>query len=381
MATLQSTTFGQNGHITLPAGAVGTRPTPAAGMIRYNNTSGTKLLEFYDGSVWRPVTGISAGSVGTGGDSITYGNNSIVHLYTTVSSTATFTPAFTGNVQVLVVAGGGGAGYDWCGGAGGGGVIFNRNFPVSSGTPYPITVGAGGAGGNSGNLGWAYRGVTGSNSIFSTLTASGGGGSGAWNGPNTSRPNSDGNYLNTGLPGGSGGGGGNTGDTTDSRTRVYQGLGTDGQGFPGGSGMRFDSDSNNNHHSGSGGGAGGPGAQSNDNQRGVYDMTRGGQGRATDVLGQTLYFGGGGGGGAHMAMGRTAGFEGGIGGGGGGTSHHGGPIRGGGPFQSVGGGKSLNAGADGSGNTGGAGGVNTGGGGGGGQHGSPGGSGVVIIKY
>jgi hypothetical protein len=131
-------------------------------MLRYNNTSGTALLEFYDGVNWRPVTGYSPGLVGTGGDSITYNNNGIVHMFTT-NGTSSFTPNFTGTVQVLVVGGGGGAAApSWRGGGGGGGVIFNRSFPVTSGTPYPVTVGAGGGD------------ASGQNSVFSSLTATGG---------------------------------------------------------------------------------------------------------------------------------------------------------------------------------------------------------------
>jgi hypothetical protein len=172
MANLQATTFSQDGYLTLPVGSVANRPSASAGMLRYNNNSAdsTNLLEFYDGTNWRPVTGYSAGTLGTGGDSIFYLNNSIVHMFTTVGN-ATFTPAFTGNVQVLVVAGGGGSGYDWCGGGGGGGMLQSRAFPVTSGTGYSVTVGRGGGPAP----GPAAVGQPGSNSVFSTITATGGG--------------------------------------------------------------------------------------------------------------------------------------------------------------------------------------------------------------
>ena len=66
MANLQSTTFSGTGHIKLQAGNNAQRPTAVTGMLRYNNTSGTALLEFFDGTNWRPVTGYSPGTVGTG---------------------------------------------------------------------------------------------------------------------------------------------------------------------------------------------------------------------------------------------------------------------------------------------------------------------------
>ena len=105
MANLQTTTFNATDRVTLPAGTNADRPAPVTGMMRYNNTSGTALLEFYDGVNWRPITGYSQGTIGTGGNEITYTNAGIIHVFT---SGGTFTPAFSGAVQVLVV---GGAGY------------------------------------------------------------------------------------------------------------------------------------------------------------------------------------------------------------------------------------------------------------------------------
>ena len=213
MANLQTTTFSGTDRLTLPAGDNSQRPSAVTGMLRYNNQSGTALLEFFDGTNWRPVTGYSPGTVGSGGQSITYSNNGIVHLFTTVGS-HTFTPTFTGTIKVLVVGGGGGANNgSWRGGGGGGGVVYSRSFPVTSGTPYPVTVGGGGGA------------ESGSASVFSSLTANGGGGGGRWN-------------NGVGQNGGSGGGGGN-GDVDGSRGPIDPGYGTTGQGFPGGSGRRF----------------------------------------------------------------------------------------------------------------------------------------------
>ncbi len=373
MAQLQSTSFSQTGFITLPAGDNSGRPSAATGMLRYNNQSGTQLLEFFDGVNWRPVTGYSAGIVGTGGQSITYTVGGVVHMFTN-TGTHTFTPAFTGNVQVLVVGGGGGAGYDWAGGGGGGGVIFNRSFPVSAGTNYPVTVGSGGTN-NPG--GWSTQAFSGGNSVFSTITATGGGGSGSWSYPNAGPRRANGNE---GLSGGSGGGGGNTGDGTDSRLRVREGDGITGQGFPGGSGIRFNTSADNGHMGGGGGGAGARGQDCPDQRYNEQSMD-GGAGAATDILGSTLYFGGGGGGGAHLGS-MVDRVEGGIGGGGGGSIYHGGPERPGDARRGLGGGMALNQGQDGVGYAvGGNGGTNTGGGSGGGQHGQSGGPGVVIIRY
>jgi len=139
MAILTNTTFNSQSDINLPSGTTAERPgSPVAGMIRFNTT--VNVLEFFNGTGWQIVTGFSRGSVGAGGQSIQYRNGGVVHVYTSVGS-HTFTPAFTGNVEVLVVAGGGGGGSHHGGGGGGGGVIINRSFPVSSGTSYPVTVG------------------------------------------------------------------------------------------------------------------------------------------------------------------------------------------------------------------------------------------------
>lgn len=380
MATLKNTTFSTTSSVTLPNNSTST----AAGLakLRYNTSASQNTLEFYDTGTWRPVTGYSAGVIGTGGNSISYiPGGGIAHLFTSVGA-STFTPAFTGTIEVLVVAGGGGGGSSWGGGGGGGGVILNRSFPVSSGTPYSVTVGNRGPNSTS----------NGQNSVFASLTATGGGCGGTWT---HSQPGFIGRPV-AGRPGGSGGGGANTGDGINSRTRCYGGEGTSGQGYPGGSGIRFNADSENTHNGGGGGGAGGGGGSAPDgrqNYRGSFrsDQVTGGAGRAADTLGSTYYFGGGGGGGGHLGWGTYAG---GIGGGGGGGYHHAGPYgnqNAPNPFNTLpgsnsqgrqfeGGGGGLNNGAQcnvtvGGGN----GGANTGGGGG--AHNGLGGSGVVIIRY
>ena len=274
----------------------------------------------------------------TGGTVSTVCTNFKVHTFT---GPGTFCVSNAGNaagsntVSYMVVAGGGGAGGDTGGGGGAGGfreglgqndsytgspLRAPTGVPVSA-TGFPITVGSGGNGGPPGNA--APRGTKGSDSIFSTITSTGGGEGGA--GPTPE---------NSGLPGGSGGG---------NREVVSPNVGGSGntppvsppQGQPGAvydpSGQR-----------GGGGGAtvagvtGGPGA--------------GGAGATTSINGTPTAFGGGGGGGASPNP-----TSGGTGGGGGGKPGTGNPGT-----------------------------VNTGGGGGGGSNdnaGGAGGSGIVIIRY
>ena len=369
MATLKNSSFT---NLTLPSGTTAQRPgSPSAGMLRYNTD--INYLEFYNGSSWFPVTGTSKGTVGTGGDSIRWvGNDAsrssggIIHVFTTVGS-STFTPTFTGNIEVLVVAGGGSGGSHWGGGGGGGGVIYNRAFPVSAGSPYSVTVGGGAS-----RPSFPSAGNQGGNSVFSTLTAIGGGAGGSWNGDQARQS------------GGSGGGGPN-GDANGSRFRYTGGPGTSGQGFRGGLGVRFNQQTDNTHMGGGGGGAGGPGMDASDN---AYDgrLNHGGPGAASDIMGHTLYWGGGGGSTAHLGNGRTA-AAGGIGGGGGSGIYHGGPRHPGDQRYGPGGGQAINAGGaatsiQASGN----GGTNTGGGGGGSNYqydglGATGGSGIVVIRY
>ena len=177
MATLQASSFTD---LTLPTGTTGQRPaSPTLGMVRYNTSF--DLLEFYDGTNWRPVTGYSLGSIGTGGNDISRRGGSIVHSFTAVGG-HTFTPTHTGYVQVLVVAGGAGGGANsWSGGGGGGGVIFSRAFPVSAGVGIPINVG--GPGGS---------GASGGNSNFGPSAATGGGTGGVWDSTTPGRPGGSG---------------------------------------------------------------------------------------------------------------------------------------------------------------------------------------------
>lgn len=386
MATLKTTTFNQDGYLQLPVGTTAQRDTPSVGSMRINTDN--NLLEFYSSTGWKPIVGVSKGSIGTGGNSIqysaaNYGGGGVVHMFTSTGS-ATFTPAFTGTVEVLVIGGGGSGGTHLGGGGGAGGFIYNRAYPVSQGTGIPITVGSYGP-----SPGFPNRGVPGGNSVFGSLTATGGGGGGCWDGQ-------------AALPGGSGGGAcsgsngngsnGNTGPN-DSRQRNLGGRGTSGQGFPGGSGVRYNNQGQDAHTTGGGGGAGGPGGSANDDVHGAGTNAYGGPGLACDIMGYTLYWAGGGGGACHYGDGKTC-NSGGIGGGGGGNVHHqhGGP-RGNPPaglYDGVGGGNALNGGNSATGqSTGGEAGANTGAGGGGlaynfaggGRNAGSGAEGIVIVRY
>lgn len=241
-----------------------------------------------------------------------------VLTYATPGTYTWTAPAGVTSVDVLVVAGGGGA---KAGGGGGGGVIYNTSYAVTPSTGYTVTVGAGGTA-NASN---------GSNSVFATLTAIGGG-FGA---------------SDTSVGNGGSGGGGYYGRRSDGLVfgPYPNGTGTAGQGFAGGNYTATGNPPSSSYAvGGGGGGAGGAGFTNNG-----WTGGNGGPGRAVAITGVTTYYGGGGGG-----LGGYAAY-GGIGGTGGGGSGNG---SGGGTAQK---------GVDG-----------TGGGGGAYQ---AGGSGIVILKY
>lgn len=263
------------------------------------------------------------------------------HTYTTVG-TSGFSPAVTGNVEILVVGGGGAGGrngtVDGAGGGGAGGVLYTQSYPVTSGQQYTVVVGAGGVGVASPNT----NSNDGNPSQFGTLVAIGGGKGGGES------------SFRTGGPGGSGGGAGGYASKPG-------GMGIVGQGFSGGpcSGPG----------DGGGGGAGGPGGS------GITGT--GGHGKYfpqfTSVGGFPAgWFGGGGGASGDMRNGvrSSAAGKGGIGGGGNGA-----PATTGGTAQS------------GSANTGGGGGGAAGSGNGSypsvGSVIAPGsgGLGIVIVRY
>jgi hypothetical protein len=288
----------------------------------------------------------------TGGTVLTCGNFK-THVFTGPGS---FVVTCGGNdlgsdtVEYLVVAGGGSGGKsDVSGGGGAGGYRQNYPSPTIAGLPviaqtYPITVGSGGAAITSPNT----NGNPGSNSIFSTITSTGGGGGGGI--PETA-----------GLPGGSGGGGahGGTGGVggTGNTPPVSPPQGSNG-------GIATSGASGPAYGGGGGGGAGAVGSSGSPANGGaggigsswtnpLFGPTAPSYGTSGPVPG-VRYFAGGGGGGRDDT--GTGGAGGSGGGGAGGSSNQSG----------------VNAT------------INTGGGGGGTgdqNNSGAGGSGIVVIRY
>ena len=303
-------------------------------------------------------------------------------VITTFNSPGTFTvPAALTSVDVLVVAGGGGGGAEpgnnGPGGGGAGGLIYRPGYPISPGTPISVTVGSGGQGGTAsipGDAGSPGQGITGGSpdaqgangvdSVFSGLTAKGGGGGGCPEGLGPSN----------GKPGGSGGGSVSMGTTPNSAGSATQpsqpddsatyGFGNPGGGEPTGIAGQI------------GGGGGGAGAAGGNCGGPVYPTDapnlptaiaqgfgKGGIGREYSISGSPVYYAGGGSGMVANSNGINPGtFIPGAQGGGG---------NGGWQIADNTGQQSTRPGT-----------ANRGGGGGGGRpgHGGDGGSGVVIVQ-
>jgi hypothetical protein len=314
----------------------------------------TSFGETGDYGEWKPieVSGLTYGTNGfylsfagggimsaTGGNSIATDGDYKVHSFT---SNGTFTPTITGfnqsDVEYLVIAGGGGGGGGHGGGGGAGG--YKTGFlGVTTATGYGITVGAGGAPGTQ-YVSPDAEGDSGTNSVFSTITSTGGGGGGGYNG--------DSGTGRLGKDGGSGGGG------------VGQGTAASTGGSASPAGQGNDGGDMSGSGAGGGGGAGAAGANAG-GSGGTATGGTGGNGLSSSITGAAVTRAGGGGGG--NASGVTPGSG---GSGGGGVS-------------------SSSLYGDGTAGT-----PNTGSGGGGGGGGNPsigtitgglGGSGIVIIRY
>jgi hypothetical protein len=275
----------------------------------------------------------------TGGDIIVTSGGYTYHAFLT---SGTFTPSQALTCDYLVIAGGGGGGkLDFRGGGGGGagglrstvqatggGGSLESALSLSSGVGYTVTIGAGGAGGKA--VGGEAAATSGSNSVFSTITSTGGG---------------FGCDQNTNAAsGGSGGGGGGAGGSTAA------GTGTTNQGRAGGAGYA-------SFAAGGGGGANTAGVAAVNTVAGA-----GGAGvnlstwaGATSTGVSNVYAGGGGGNFSNYEFSGTSG-AGGAGGGGAGAV-------------------TTGVGTSGT--------ANTGGGGGGSDRNDAGrgGSGIVIVRY
>ena len=248
------------------------------------------------------------------------------------------------SLSYLVVAGGGGGG-GWGGGGGAGGLLSGSIDPVTSGSTFTMTVGAGSAGGQLSQTAGGYvQGVDGTDSSlagtgYTTVTATGGGGGG--------RHNSS--TVDNGRDGGSGGGAGmNSGGSTGAG-----GSGIAGQGFDGGAGGGA---STYYYRGGGGGGA----SQVGQNGNGYSAGGEGGSGSLSSITGTSVRYAGGGG--SHTDRRGGGGVApGGPGGGGAGGGYQ--------PDTHAGDGT-----------------ANTGGGGGGSygyanSHQGGGGSGVIVVSY
>ena len=235
-------------------------------------------------------------------------------------------------VEVLVVGGGGGGSVGTNGGGGGGAGGFRTEtaFPITPGVAISVTVGDGGSGSVGRGLG-----TNGGNSVFSTITSTGGG-----------RGGGSGNAQ--GANGGSGGGGQYSGAGGSSSP-----VTSPSQGFAGGSGALF---LNRPYEVDQGGGGGGASQSGADGPGSSGPGGNGGNGSTSSISGTLVTYAGGGGGATNDT---TTTSLGGSGGGGFGAST--------------------------STKTGGNGGVNLGGGGGagngGGGNSGAGGSGIVIVRY
>ena len=351
-------TFDSNALTVQPNGSEKINGGNAGGPIDLNTEGEGITLVYVDGTVgWRSIQDNVFSDPGTNfivasGGTITECGDFRIHTFTgpgTFTVSALSPTAANNTVGYQVVAGGGAGGGSLtqtgggAGGGGGGGFREGRNVPVDNftasplvadaptnavtvtRTSFPITVGAGGSGGVK-NVGGS-----GSNSIFSTITAAGGGGGGA----RDCTPN-----IGNGSPGGSGGGGG-------------WGSASSGTGGSGNTPPTTPSQGNNggNYSPTPGGGGGAGGAASN-------GAKNGGTSVSSSITGASVARSGGGGGSPD-----------GTGGGGGAADG----IPGATPTPGIG-----NAGT-----------ANTGGGGGGiaapgnpsSTTGGNGGSGIVIIRY
>jgi len=269
-----------------------------------------------------------------------------VDSYTSTGSDTWTCPTGITSIELLTVAGGGGgasAGRVYSGGGGGGGVVHSTAYPVTPGTVYDLTVGAGGA--QNANGSDSVFNVNGEGTNTTVLTAKGGG-----DGGNPISGNGNGGGSGGGGAGPSGSGGSTNQTTSFGSPQVATGYGNDAQDGGGNPGTSC--------YGGGGGGAGGASTSWNGGI-GKYFATFSG-------YGDSGYFGGGGA--TQKETDANGNFAAGVGGAGGGAD-----------------GRARPGNAWGNGDPGAA---NTGGGGAGAagsdsasKSGGAGGSGVILIAY
>ncbi len=205
----------------------------------------------------------------------TFGSYDVIGFLWTPTDYEWRVPLGIEEVDVLVVGAGGGGGNNVGGGAGAGGVVLKTNFAVAG--LIPIKIGSGG-----------IQNTDGENTIFSNITALGGGRGGT-------------RFGNNGNNGGSGGG---AGPTKNYGNGLQPSQSPPSDGFGNRGGTAFDSGANSS--GGGGGGANGNGSNGASNNGG-----NGGSGKDYSsyfgtVLGINGIFGAGGKGGRFYGPAYTA---------------------------------------------------------------------------
>ena len=293
-----SMTIGRNSHNIQGVGADVEVSTKRASLflVYVDSTKGWLITNESN------VSDLSPPHIGATGGTVTTSGDFKIHTFTgdgnfVVSQAGQ--PSGSTTVDYLVVAGGGGSGG---GGGGAGGYRTSYPNPSTGGFPisvqtYPISVGAGGTAGSPNAF--ANCAGNGSNSVFSTITSTGGG--------------KGGKEITNGTAGGSGGGAsgpgtsggsGNTPPVSPSQgNNGGTGTGPNPAATSGGGGGASGAGGNGSNPSG-GGGAGGAGSPSTINGSNVTRAGGGGGGsRYSNSPSQPPYApvqaaGGSGGGGA-----------------------------------------------------------------------------------
>lgn len=320
-------TFSENTSINITVAA-----TDASDSITYALASGSTLPS---GISLNSSTGVISGTLPDIGVDTLYsftinavdGINTIARAFSINSLAQTI-------IETLVVGGGGAGGTNAGAGGGAGGYYSNLSTVINRSIPYTITVGNGAIAATDSQVNGANSIISGS--LFTTITALGGGGG-----------------VNSNGSGNNGGSGGGSSVSFPVTSATQPSSPSGGLGNPGGIGNGGDGAGRSGA---GGGGAGGVGQNTPSNSQGGA----GGVGVQSSITGTAIFYAGGGGGAPHLGSPGAGGNGGGGSGGNGGYNTN-----------------SSTAGVAGTPNTGGGGGA----GGGGGFIGGNGGSGVVIIAY
>lgn len=169
------------GAVKIPTGTTDQRPSnPEDGYMRYNTT--TKNIEIYHESILSWSSELSGSIAASGGTESTITENGVAYKVHAFTSSGSFVVTRPGNIEYLVV-GGGGSGVSTHAGtpAGGdGGSQTEGTTPVSVQT-YSVVVGAGGAGWTSKNNGSSSSafGDSSSGGVYGTNNTGGNGADGS----------------------------------------------------------------------------------------------------------------------------------------------------------------------------------------------------------